>query len=518
MIVSSSTQLRPNQGDSVVDGPLSQRFVTIQQGRGRRRRFLDAFETEQEDFGVITRLNRDDNLQRWVLTDMGGGSCTLMQASGSRYLDAHEIDGLDFRVVTRRRQGNDTQLWRLIDVDGGVAIRQESSGRVLQTKGTTTGDFPVVTRPLSVDAAQRWRIVDIDAVTVDRTGEYDTPPAAGSPTACVVPGLGVHNIAYRDTSGRLHELWRDARGITGTTNLTAAVPGGAPRAVGNPFAYVDTLRNTEVLLYRGSDNGVHSLYWSTGPVGHDFLSGTAGTPNAGGNPVGYYTPSIDTHNVVYRRRDGHLHLLTWVGVAPVFDGGNLTGAVQQPTAAGDPTAFVGSAGFNWVVYRSVDHRILGLAWNVGATIPNDLSGAAGAAPPAGDPVAHFTVHDDTHQVYYRDGNGHVWELFWSGNAPVQARNLTAATPGAVAATGTPTAYYSAGADAHHVVYRSGAGRLHEFRWQSRGSTPEHADLTASAATPRPSADRLAGFTSEGTPSRHVAYRGVDNHIYEVRRR
>jgi hypothetical protein len=31
------------------------------------------------------------------------------------------------------------------------------------------------------------------------------------------------------------------------------------------------------------------------------------------------------------------------------------------------------------------------------------------------------------------------------------------------------------------VYRSGAGRLHEFRWQSRGSTPEHADLTASTS-------------------------------------
>ena len=153
MIVSSSTQLRPDHGDTVADAPIPQRFVTIQQGRGRRRRFLDAFETQQKDFDVITRLHHDDNLQRWVLTDMGGGRCTLMQASGSRYLDAHEIDGLDFRVVTRRRQDNNTQLWRLIDVTGGVAIRQESSGRVLHTKGTTTDDFPVVTRPLSVDAA-----------------------------------------------------------------------------------------------------------------------------------------------------------------------------------------------------------------------------------------------------------------------------------------------------------------------------------------------------------------------------
>ena len=514
--MSSTTHARPDQADALVDNPSPQRFVTFRQGRGRRRRLLDAYEAQQKDFTAITRLRQDDNTQRWVLTDMGGGRFTLMQASGSRYLDAHEIDSLDFRAVTRRRQDNATQLWRLTEVTGGFAIRQESSGRVLQTKGTAE-DFQVVTCPLSADVAQRWGIVDIDTLTVDRTAEYGTPLAAGAPTACVLPGLGVHNIAYRDTSGRLHELWRDARGLTGTTNLTVAVPGGAPRAVGNPFAYVDTLRNTEILLYRGSDNEVHSLYWSTGPVGHDRLSGTAGTPRAGGSPVGWYTPSIDTHNVVYRRSDGHLQLLTWVGIAPVFDGGNLTGAVHQPTSAGDPAAFVGSSGYNWVVYRSVDHRILGLAWNVGATIPNDLSGVAGAAPPAGDPVAHFTAHDDTHQVYYRDASGNVWELFWPGDAPVQARNLTAATPGAVAATGTPTAYFSAGANTHHVVYRSTAGRLHEFRWQSRGSTPDHEDLTASAATPRPAADRLAGFTVDGTGSQHIAYRGVDDHIYEVRR-
>ena len=34
---------------------------------------------------------------------------------------------------------------------------------------------------------------------VDRSAEFETPPASGPPTACVIPGLGVHNIAYCDT-------------------------------------------------------------------------------------------------------------------------------------------------------------------------------------------------------------------------------------------------------------------------------------------------------------------------------
>lgn len=206
---------------------------------------------------------------------------------------------------------------------------------------------------------------------VDRSAQFGTPPAAGAPTACVIPGLGVHNIAYRDTSGRLHELWRGAEGATGTTNLTANA--GAPTAAGNPFAYVDTSRNTEILLFRGGDGTVRSLYWSTGPVGHDNLSGTAGAPRAAGDPVGYYVRAADAHHVIYRTSDGHLHELNWTGVAPVVYGGNLTGAIGAPRAAGDSTAFVNAAGVNIVVYRGTNSRILSLYWADGPSGLDDLS-------------------------------------------------------------------------------------------------------------------------------------------------
>jgi hypothetical protein len=182
---------------------------------------------------------------------------------------------------------------------------------------------------------------------------------------------------------------------------------------------------------------------------------------------------------------------------------------------GTPTAFVGSADFNWVIYRSADHHIRGLAWKFGGTIADDLSGVASAPPPAGDPVGYYTAHDDTHQVIYRDAHQDLWELFWQGSATVQARNLTASTPGAVAATGTPAAYYSAGTNTHHVIYRTELGLLHDIGWQTRNSTPQLSDRTIVHA-PSPSA-RLAGFTVEGPNTQHVAYRGDDNHIHEARR-
>ena len=343
---------------------------------------------------------------------------------------------------------------------------------------------------------------------VDRSAEFGTPPAASPPTACVIPGLGVHNIAYRDTSGRLHELWRDAQGGTGTTNLTANA--SAPTAAGNPFAYVDTARNTEILLYRGGDGTVRSLYWSTGPVGHDNLSGTAGAPKPSGDPVGYYVPATDGHHVVYRAGDGHLHEMNWTGVAPVVYGGNLTGAVSAPPAVGNPSAYSGG-GYNIVVYRGTNGHILSVYWQNGPSGLDDLSGFAGTPAADSDPVAYYTAHNDTHQIVYRAANGHLYELYWVGVAPVVGWDLTAAT-GAPAAVGNPSAYYVGAENTKHVIYRSSDGRLHEIWWYP-GQAPGYGDLTAFAGAPL-AAENPAGFTENGR--QHVAYRGTDARIYEIR--
>jgi alpha/beta superfamily hydrolase len=190
------------------------------------------------------------------------------------------------------------------------------------------------------DPTDPWHFADPTYPWLDRSAEYNTPAAATSPTAAVIPGLGVYNIAYRDTSGHLHELWRAAWG-TGTTDLTDNA--GAPKATGQPFAYVDTYRNTEILLYRDSGGTVRSLYWSLGNVGHDNLSGTAGAPSAAGDPVGYYDAATDTHHVIYRTGNGHLHELWWKGVQPVQYGGDLTALASAPPAVGQPSAFVGGS-------------------------------------------------------------------------------------------------------------------------------------------------------------------------------
>jgi hypothetical protein len=80
------------------------------------------------------------------------------------------------------------------------------------------------------------------------------------------------------------------------------------------------------------------------------------------------------------------------------------------------------------------------------------------------------------------------------------------------AVGNPSAYYVGAENTKHVIYRSSDGRLHDIWWYP-GAAPGYSDLTAFAGAPL-AKDSPVGFTENG--HQHVAYRGTDNHIYEVR--
>ena len=351
--------------------------------------------------------------------------------------------------------------------------------------------------------------------TVRRSAEYATPAAAGAPAICLVPALGVQNIVYRDTDGRLHELWRDAAGQTGTTNLTDAAA-GAPTASGAPASYADTAAGQQVVVYRGDDGNVHSLYWSTGAVGHDNLTGSVGAPPAFGNPVGYFEAAAATHHVIYQTEDGSLRELYWAGADPVGHG-NISwhGA---PPAIGDPAAYLDTThGANFVVYRGDDRNIHSLYWSGSGAVGHDnLSGVAATPLAAGQPAAYYTSGNDTHQVVYRSDDGDLHELWWAGSAPVSGWNMIAATPGAPPAASDPAAYYSSGLNTKHVIYRSANNHLNELRWVAGTATPAHVDLTVSALA-RSASDKPAAYSVESNDTRHVVvYRSTDNEIREIR--
>lgn len=356
--------------------------------------------------------------------------------------------------------------------------------------------------------------------TVRRSAEYATPAAADDPAICLLPQQGVQNIIYRDVGGRLHELWRDDAGRTGTTNLTGAAE-GAPTARGVPSTYVDTAAGQEVVIYRGTDRNVHSLYWSTGAVGHDNLTGSVGAPPAAGNPAGYFEAAAATHHVIYQIGDGSLHELYWAGADPVGHGSIMAGGA--PSAAGDPVAYLDAThGIHIVVYRGQDRNIHSLYWS-GSGLPghDNLSGVAGTPQAAGNPAAYYTASNDAHQVVYRTDDGSLYELWWVGTAPVSGWSVTGAAPGAPPAASDPATYFSPGANTKHVIYRSADNHLHQLSWVPGTATPAHVDLTVSAlarsALGRPAAYAVERLETGHLATRHVVvYRSTDDEIREIR--
>lgn len=337
--------------------------------------------------------------------------------------------------------------------------------------------------------------------------------AVGAPSACIVPATGVEVMTYRDRAGHLFEQWHTPENETGTTDLTENAD--APPTVGNPFAYVDRGRSTVICLFRSNEGTVRSLYWQTGPVGHDDLGGTAHAPPAAGDPVGYHDAAADAHHVVYRGHDSHLHELFWVGIAPVNYGGNLTGAIGAPAAAGDPAAFCNAAGVQIVPYRSVDGRILSVYWSQGPSGLDDLSGVAGTPPPIGDPVAFYSPNDDTHHVFYQADDNHLWQLAWQGVAPVIGRNITGGV-GAPLPAGRPAAYDSPITRTRHVWYHTADGRIQTLWWHP-GQPVQHFEFLRSTADGLLAADRPTAWVEDPPPGsprpiQRLAYRARNGSI------
>jgi hypothetical protein len=357
----------------------------------------------------------------------------------------------------------------------------------------------------------------------ERSQLFKTPAAEGAPSGIVFPqpppDLSVTNVVYRGTDGRLHELWRQGSKL-GMTDLTSNA--NATRAVddstGDPTSYIDTTQGLEVALYRGTDGHVHSLYWSTGPVGHDKLSQSAGAPKTAGKPAGYVGKDGFNH-VIYRAVNGHLIGMWWSGPnQPGHE--DLTSASGATPAAGDPAPYINSnTGEHIVAYRGTDKDIHTIYWTgAGAPGHDNLSGFAQAPQTAGDPFGYYIPRYDSHQVLYRSSDGHIHELFWIGASPVTHLDVTVKV-GAPPAASDPVGYYSAGLDTKHIVYRSQDGHLHDISWKPGDSKPPvHIDVTQEALAEL-AVDKPAAFEYVDGRNHHqyIVFRGEEGRIFEIRR-
>lgn len=130
---------------------------TIQQASNNR--FVDAHESESQDFRLVTRDPQNNDTQRWIITPVGRNEYTIQQRSNSRYVDAHESSNQDYRLVTRTQQNNNTQRWIIRSAGRGTyTIQQKSNGRYVDAHEHSGEDYRLVTRTWQNNNTQRWII------------------------------------------------------------------------------------------------------------------------------------------------------------------------------------------------------------------------------------------------------------------------------------------------------------------------------------------------------------------------
>jgi hypothetical protein len=162
LIVALATLTAGPQAESFQHGqpPLSGAHKVRQMST---RQYLDAHDTLDRDFGVVTRPPQDNLTQQWIFHHEGGGIYTIQQQHTGRFLDAHDTPDKDFGVVLRPRQPNPTQRWIVTHVGPDLYhIQQVSTRRFLDAHESLDRDFAAVTRPRQIgpqtSSTQRWII------------------------------------------------------------------------------------------------------------------------------------------------------------------------------------------------------------------------------------------------------------------------------------------------------------------------------------------------------------------------
>ena len=165
------------------------------------------------------------------------------------------------------------------------------------------------------------------------------------------------HVVYRGADNDIHELyWQN--GAWSVNDLTATT--GAPAAAGDPNGFAFTANGTSGMhvVHRGADDDIHELYWQNGAWGVNDLTAATNAPPAAGDPNGYAFTANGTSgmHVVYRGTDNDIHELYWENGGWSLN--DLTAGTNAPAAAGDPNGYVFDAQEQMhVVYPSADGHI-----------------------------------------------------------------------------------------------------------------------------------------------------------------
>jgi hypothetical protein len=255
-----------------------------------------------------------------------------------------------------------------------------------------------------------WDYEDEEWHHHDLTADTGAKPVFGNPFGYEFSGPwgGQQFIVYEGDDHQIHELRWDAHtGRWHPRNLNEASE-VAVLAHGPPTAYMfNSQWQQRHVLYVGTDNLVHELYWEPGADWHHGALTNAATAQANGIPTGFAFGAEGRQFVHYRGTDGHIHQLSWDNAA--WRHLDLTANFGGPAALDAPPTGYVFLGELHVQYLGTDGHIHEFWWN-GQWQHQDLTTRTGAPLALTGPSAY--VLQKTQHVVFIARNNHIIELLW----------------------------------------------------------------------------------------------------------
>lgn len=262
---------------------------------------------------------------------------------------------------------------------------------------------------------------------------HDLTAAIGAPLASSLPHgydfepFGAHNqhIVYGGTDSHIHEL---ARTDSSWNLYDLTQTAGTPPVVGDPFGYAFDAQQTQHVIFRGTDgtdgNGgdLHELWWNrVNGWTHEPLSEQVGAPPAASEPFGYVFVSQGTQHVLFVGSDQHVHELWWDNSGWHLE--DLTEHTGAPLATGAVHAYPFDPAPNvpeptqHVLYIGFDSHVHELWWDSTGWHHNDLSTVPGTTTPVAiggaAPTGLADTTNGTQHIYYVDVDHHLIALDWT---------------------------------------------------------------------------------------------------------
>lgn len=272
-------------------------------------------------------------------------------------------------------------------------------------------------------ASQDAHVITWCRDTNDTWHQWDMTSLWGGPaTAGVireVANAGQSNLFYRDASGEMWALDRNANGSWTPVNLTATY--GFAALADDPWPLTDVATGQECAMAATSPGG-HVTEWchqsDNSWLGFD-LTAVWGGPAAVGTVVPGYDPAINQNDVFFRDASGEMWSLTrqsggnWVALNITASSAGLSPIASDPMPVIDPPT--GQLCVTALLANPAGHVAEFCRPSGGSWVQFDLTALYGGPPAVGnvEPLVDPQLHQTA--FVFRDASGNLWSLTRGAN-------------------------------------------------------------------------------------------------------